>query len=303
MKKLRDFARCSATVIYLLVPVTPAIFTALPVSAQSTPRVPVEQAATEQKAKFVENLVTRSVAAETIETSGDDAAMRKLADARALVEQAKAELAEGRPEEANRKLDAALRLVNIEARRLSQAGLKGERQKEEYGRRRHAVQTFLAAYERVAQDKELSAAAAAQMTKIRDLIEAAEGQVREGQWADANDTLALAYQLARGDIREMREGKTLTRSLDFSTPVEEYKYEHDRNDSHVMLLQFAINEKSPPAARRTRIDQLREEAMAIRTDAERKAETGAHTEAIETILRSTDILLKAIRMSGVWVPG
>ncbi len=274
-----------------------------PAVAQSAQRVPVEQVSTEQKARFVENLVTRSVSAQTIEGSGDEEAKRKLAEARSLVDLAKANLAKGRAEDANEKLDQALRLVNAEARRLSQSEVKGARQKDEYDRRQHAVRTFLTAYDRVARDKELSSGATAQMAKIRELIKGAEDLARDGRMDDANDTLENAYRMARGDIREMRDGETLTRSLDFTSPEEEYRYEHDRNDSHIMLLQFAINEKSPPASRLTRIEQLRQEAMVAREKAEAQARAGEPVVAIEVILRSTDTLLKAIRMSGVWVPG
>lgn len=275
---------------------------AAPATAQSVQRVPVEQVSTEQKAHFVENLVTRSVSARTIEESGDDAAEKKLAEARSLVERAKADLAKGKAEEANQKLDEALRLVNTEARRLSQSEVKGKRRIEEYERRHHAVNTFLAAYERVARDKKMNSGAKMQMARIRDLVKEAEGMAQDGRMDDANDTLETAYRMARGDIREMRDGTTLTRSLNFTSPEEEYRYEHDRNDSHIMLLQFAINEKSPPASRLIRIDRLREEAMAIRGKAEAKARSGEPIMAIEAIVRSTDKLLKAIRMSGVWVP-
>ncbi len=274
-----------------------------PAVAQSAQRVPVEQVSTEQKAHFVENLVTRSVSAQTIEKSGDKGAELKLTEARSLVERAKDDLAKGKAEDANQKLDEALRLVNTEARRLSQSEVKGKRQQEEYERRHHAVLTFLAAYERVARVKQMSSGAKMQMARIRNLVKAAEDKARDGRMDDANDTLETAYRLARGDIREMRDGTTLTRSLNFASPEEEYRYEHDRNDSHIMLLQFAINEKSPPASRLIRIDRLREEAMAMREKAESKALSGKPVIAIEAIVRSTDTLLKAIRMSGVWVPG
>ncbi len=271
--------------------------------AQPQPRVPVEHASTAQKAKFVGNLVGQSVTATKIEQSGDLGAIRKLSEARVLVQRAEEDIANGMLTEANAKLDSALSLVNGEARRLSHAELRDERQKEEYDRRHHAVQTFMAAYDRVAEGKEMSAGAAEQMAKIRDLVTQAENQAADGQLEEANGTLDSAYRVARGDIREMRDGKTLVRSLDFSTPEKEYKYEHDRNDSHVMLLQFAINEKSPPELRRKRIDALLAEAMEVRAQAESLAKRGSHADAIESLTRSTDTLLKAIRMSGVWVPG
>ena len=101
----------------------------------------------------------------------------------------------------------------------------------------------------------------------------------------------------------MREGKTLVRSLHFETAEAEYRYEHDRNDSHIVLLQFAIAEKNPPETRRARIEELRVQAADLRGQAEAKAQAGDHTGAIETLVDSTAVLLEAIRLSGVWVPG
>ncbi|MFQ5618238.1 MAG: hypothetical protein ACE5FR_04630 [Rhodospirillales bacterium] len=276
---------------------------ALPAVAQDAKRVPVEQATTRQKADFVRNLLTRSISARTIEDKGDAAAKANLARARALVDEAHADVAAARYEAANGKLDQALLLVNTEARKLSEAEVKGQRLRAAYDKRRNSVVIFLSAYERVAGEKELSAATMAQVEELRRLLRKAEKLKAAGRIIEANDVLERAYRTARGDIREMREGKTLVRSLNFETPAAEYRYEHDRNDSHIMLLQFAIANKNPPKARRTRIDVLRRQAMGLRDEAESQARAGDHVSAIETLTRSTNSLLKAIRMSGVWIPG
>ncbi len=203
---------------------------ALSAVAQDTERVPVEQATTQQKAKFVANLITRSVAARTIEDKGDAAAKASLARARALVEAARTDIAAARYKVANGKLDQALRLVNVEARKLSEAEVKSKRQRAAYDKRRNSVAIFLSAYERVADEKEVGAAAKAQVAHIRRLV---------------------------------RDAK----------------------------------------ARRSRIDALKEQAMGLRNEAESEAQTGDHAAAIETLGRSTLSLLKAIRMSGIWIPG
>lgn len=272
-------------------------------AAEHQPRVPVDQATTRQKAVFLQNLVTKSVAVRTIEESGDQGAMEKLATARDLVRQARADLDAGNHGEANERLDQALALVNAEVRRLSKTEVNEARRREAYEKRLHTVQTFLKAYERVAGEKEVSAAARGQMTEMKRLVAEAEGQAAQGRLEDANATLDRAYRTARGDIRQMREGQTLTRSLDFATAAEEYDYERDRNESHIMLLKFALSEKQPPENFVERIEKLRLEALDLRSAAEGQASSGKHPEAIQTISKSTDTLLKAIRMSGIYIPG
>ena len=114
--------------------------------AQDTQRVPVEQTTTQQKAEFVGKLVSRSVSAKTIEDKGDATAKASLGRARTLVDEAHADIAAARYKVANGKLDQAIRLVNIEARKLSEAEVKGKRLRETYNKRRNAVTIFLSAY-------------------------------------------------------------------------------------------------------------------------------------------------------------
>ena len=271
-----------------------------PAAAQQ--RVPADPATTGQKAEFIGNLVSRSVSVSRIEESGDAAAMESLARARALVGQAKADLKGGAVEAANDKLDQALALVNREIRRLSGDEVRGAHEQEMYSRRLKAVNTFLSAYERVAGEGS-SRSAARQAKAIRTLIGKAEGEARAGRYEAAIEILDDAYTIARGDIREMRQGKTLTRTLDFATAEEEYDYELGRNRSHFLLLQFALSEKTPAGSVVGRIDKNRKTAEGLRGAAEKKAAAGAHPEAIDMLNQSTALLLKTIRMSGIFVPG
>ena len=283
-------------------PILAAVMLAVSLPAAAQQRVPADPATTSQKAKFIGNLVTRSVSVSRIEQSGDAAAMESLARARTLVDQAEADLKGGAFEAANDKLDQALALVNSEIRRLSGDEVRGEHEHEMYDRQLKAVNTFLSAYERVAKEGS-SQAAAKQAEAIRTLIGKAEGEAGNGRYDEALEILDDAYIIARGDIREMRQGKTLTRTLDFATAEEEYDYELGRNRSHFLLLQFALSEKTPAGSVVGRIKGNREKAEGLRRAADKKAAAGAHPAAIDLLNQSTNLLLKTIRMSGIFVPG
>jgi hypothetical protein len=271
-------------------------------AAWAQDRVPADPATTGQKAQFVENLVTQSVSVTRIEESGDADAKASLAQARALVAQAKADLGAGAVEAADDKLDQALALVNTEVRRLSGDEVQGDHSKRMYARRLNAVNTFLSAYERVAEEGS-SRAATKHAEAIRGLIGKAEAAAGAGQYDVAIAILDDAYVTARGDIREMREGQTLTRSLDFATAEEAYDYELGRNRSHFLLLQFALSENSPAGSVVGRIKENRSSAEKLRDGAARKAAGGDYPEAIDMLNASTELLLKTIRMSGIFVPG
>ena len=98
-----------------------------PAPAQSDQRVAVDEVTTRQKSLFVQKLVTQSVTAQTIESSGDVRAITKLKEARGLVAQVDRDLKAGGYVDTNTKLDKAIALVNLEARRLSQTKSTAER--------------------------------------------------------------------------------------------------------------------------------------------------------------------------------
>lgn len=285
-----------------LLSVFAALLLVFSVPAVAQERVPADAATTSQKAEFVEHLVSRSVSVTRIEESGDAAAKESLARSRALVGQAKADLKSGAIESADDKLDQALALLNSEIRRLSGSEVRGAHDKAMYERRLKAVNTFLSAYERVA-DEGASRAASKQAKTIRSMMDKAQGAAGNGHYEEAIRILDDAYVIARGDIREMRQGQTLTRTLDFATAEEEYDYELGRNRSHFLLLQFALSEKTSAGSVVGRIDENKAKAEALRSDAEKNASAGAYPEAIGLLNKSTEMLLKTIRMSGIFVPG
>lgn len=274
-------------------------------SAEQAPRVTANKALVDEKKGMVENLALRSVAAKTIEASGDSEAIAALQKARSLIDDAGKISAGGQYKEADDKLNEALKLINDNARRLTLSTVDTERAKVLFERRRHAVETFLSAYERVSSDPN---ADVSQLPKehtawISEKLAEADAMAAKGLHEQAQDPLAAAYERTRELIRTVRAGQTLTRSLNFATVEEEYRYEIKRNDSHFALLEFAIVEMNPQGSIVERINQSREDARKIRTGAEAKAKGGDFPGAIGELGSSTKILLQAIRMSGIYVPG
>ena len=193
-------------------------------------------------------------------------------------------------------------LVNGEARRLSAGQIKAKRAQEAYDRRRHTVEIFLSAFERVSEN-ESGDSTTTQADLIRKLVAEADRLKASHEYEKGLAILDNAYEIARNDIRDVREGQTLVRSLVFETPKEAYEYELGRSQSHRLLLQFALEEKKPQGSMRAAIEQQREAAEAKRSDAIRKAKDGKYLEAIADLESSTEMFLKGIRMSGIFIPG
>lgn len=280
-----------------------AIALSFDAAAQETKQSPVNQAMTHQKADDLQLLVTKSVSAKRIEESGDVEALATLETARDLVVEAHEDLAAGRVEEADRKLNEALRLVNGATRRLSQEQTRDSEAKRVYDKRLKSVNAFIAAYDRVSIEKGNGAAFQVQIAKIRQQVVTAEALAGKGDYDKAKEVLDQAYITTRASIRDMRQGDRLVRTLDFATPQDEYKYEIDRNDSHFMLLQLAVDQQQLPKSMIPRIEKQRNTAEQLRGEAEKQAADGDYPTAIDTLNKSTDALLKAIRLTGLSLPG
>lgn len=282
-----------------------AALASLPVTAEQGARVPAGKSTVDQKRQLVENMAFRSVAAKTIAESGDKEAIAALDKAKSLIEDAKKAGDGGQYKDADDRLNEALKLINDHSRRLTLGTAGPERAKVLYERRRHAVETFLNAYERVSSDPKSDVS---QLPKehtgwIAGKLAEADALSAKGQHEKAREVLETAYERTRDLIRTMRAGQTLTRSLNFATAEEEYKYEFKRNDSFFALLEFAIVEKSPAGSILERINQSRTKAREVRGAAETLAKKGDFPGAITELNSSTNVLLQAIRMSGIYVPG
>lgn len=282
-----------------------ALAAAPSVATDKGTRVPASKSIVDQKLLLLENMAFRSTAARTIAESGDSEAIGALEQAKGVIEKAKADSASEKYDEADDKLNQALKLINEHARRLSLKSMDGERTKELFERRRHVVETFLNAYERVSTDPNANAS---QLPKehtawIAEKLAEADALAAKGEHEKARAPLEVAYERTRGLIRSMRAGQTLTRDLNFATAEEEYRYELKRNDSHFALLEFAIVEKNPQGSVVERIHRDRDKAREVRGAAETMAKKGDYPGAIAELNSSTQILLQAIRMSGIYVPG
>jgi tetratricopeptide (TPR) repeat protein len=262
-----------------------AIFATPPAAAGQGARVPASQSIVDQKRLLVENMAFRSVAAKTITDSGDSEAIAALSKAKGLIENAKKASADGKYQDADDKLNEALKLINDHARRLTLSSVGADRAKVLFERRRHAVEP-----------KEHTAWIAGKLAE-------ADALAAKGEHEKARELLEAAYERTRGLIRSMRAGQTLTRSLNFATAEEAYQYELKLNESHFALLEFAIVEKSPRGSLVERVHQTRDEARKMRGVAEAKAKEGDYPGAIVELTSSTKILLQAIRLSGIFVPG
>ena len=251
----------------------------------------------------VGQLIEQSSVSRQIEASGDAGALEQRAKARESYRQALAARDAGDSTRAA-QLTAQASTLMIQAARLAAPGLVTEGNwRANFDAHLESVKALLAAQQRISAEKPNTPQALETGRSIEKLIDEARQLASANQQVQADAVLNQAYLVAKVAVSSMRGGDTLVRSLNFATPEEEYRYEIDRNDTHLMLIKVLTAEKSRMTGMDALLGGLLEKAAALRRQAEQEAGVGKHALAIERLEGSTRELVRAIRSLGIFIPG
>jgi hypothetical protein len=168
----------------------------------------------------------------------------------------------------------------------------------DFDTRLESVKALLGAQKRISTEKSGTPGAAETTQTIERLVAEAQQQ-RSSDITRARSTLEQAYLVARAAIGSMRGGDTLVRTLTFASKEEEYRYEVDRNDTHQMLIQLLLKDKSGA----TNVQDFVTTARALRGRADSASKGGDWAGGIQLLEESTRELVRAIRAAGVYIPG
>lgn len=253
----------------------------------------------------VGKLLESSSAARQIESSKAPEALAKRERARELYRTAKASLNNGELEKANTQL-TEVRAAFFEAVRLAAPEeVTAKKLEADYKARLDSVNALLGAYRRVANEKGSSAKNVNEtVAQIDKSVVEAVRLAQSGKYKEGRTELDRAYLVAKAGISSLRSGDTLVRSLNFASKEEEYHYEIDRNDTHLMLIKVLVEEKR---ANSPMLDQQVQgfvtKAKELRAAAEAAAARRDHAQAVKLLEDSTVELVRAIRNAGIYIPG
>ncbi|PIW28155.1 MAG: hypothetical protein COW30_08480 [Rhodospirillales bacterium CG15_BIG_FIL_POST_REV_8_21_14_020_66_15] len=265
--------------------------------------MPVNTDTVMQKLAYSKNLLENGAIAKAIVQSNDPAALERLQKSKAILKAAEEDARAGRLVEADDKIGQALAMVRSAMPNIQTEDAKHLRQLKSYNSRRDSVLAFLTTYDRVAKEKSLGAHATAISREVKARLAKADGLVTSGDVEQGARELEKAYAVVTSATAQLRQGDTLVRELKFETPKDEYLYEIDRNDSLASVLKMTIAEKKPDPRFLAQIEKLKADADKVRAEAEDQANAGRFDQAIETLGRAAKLLITAIRMSGLFIPG
>ena len=245
---------------------------------------------------LVETLLTRSSAAGIVLASGDAAAIAELDKAKQLLQTAK----ESATVQAGRqRLFQAKQLLFAASRAVSTSPAQA-RQNSTYPHLVKTARIFLQAYARIRQDKSISDDIE---PTAREMLERAEDYFQRGDTKNAEQLAGSAFHLVREAIVGLRNGDTLIRNLTFDSPLDEYHYELDRNQTHQMLVRLLVQKTSLTGAELENIQHLLLNAQELRQQAEHHAAGHDYPSAITALEKSTEYIIVAIRAAGIYIPG
>ena len=263
---------------------------------------PLDQERLDRRLLSVGKLLEQSSLARQIEASDRAPALERRAQALAVYREALQARA-ARDDELAARLATQASTLMFEAVRLagSEPGAD-DRWRADFASRRDGVMSMLSAQQRIGAEKGDAVSVDETRRGISALVAEADRLAAASQRQQAEATLNKAYLLARAAVTSLRRGDTLVRSLNFATAQEEYAYELDRNDAHLMLVESLAAQSAaatPPAAM---IKGFVAKATELRREAELQSRDGDHAAAVKRLEESTHQLVRAIRSLGIFIP-
>ena len=250
---------------------------------------------------FVEQLVNQSAAAKQIIESDNP-------EAKALREQAINHLEDAKQQQAIGNNDAAAQLLGkakiviFQAVRLSGSKVVKDKHTANYKKRVQSVNVLLDAHQRISDEKGDIPAAREVERHVRAELQKAQKKFEEGKVDQALEIANIAYLSIKLQVTRLRDGDTLVRELNFKTKEDEYKYEIERNNTHKVLVNVVLKEKISPQMSML-IKTPMKKAEELRQQAIQQADGKDFEKAIHTLEESTQQIIRAIRMAGIYIPG
>lgn len=251
----------------------------------------------------VEKLLEESSAARQIEDSGNSQALAGREQARVHYQKAKQADADGDDETAEAQLLLATKAMLQAVRMADQKDVVLGKKITDFQKRQDAIMALLEAHERITQDSGQAAPGKELHRLVEKNLAEANMLMDEDRVDDGKQLLDETYLATKLAVEKIRDGETLVRSLNFANKQEEYAYELDRNDTHLMLVRVLLNEKMKAERTKKQLQPLLDEADTLRNQAEQQAAKGAYGDAVTTLEESTRQVTRAIRMAGIYIPG
>ena len=259
-----------------------------------------ERRVLESKLRMLDSILFKSQRAARVAESGDARARELLSDARSAYAEAQSYFDSGDLEQARlasrRSLDAVTRAFALI---VDSEGLNA-RAREHYRELLENIRVYEKALIDTARRKGLNLSDLFDQGAVKTGIRDAQARADEGDYPAALAALRKVSNIVESALSRARARETVTYALEFATPLDEYRYEYDRNRSYVALAQVLLSTAQPEMHRRIPlIRRLVEKSERQVKEAEMLREAGNVEQALRTIELANKTIVQALRMGGL----
>jgi len=258
---------------------------------------------TEQQVRFVKKLLEDSSAAKKVKASNDMNVKSLYRAANDLYQNALTYMDEEKSDAAAESLFHATEMLFRAVKLSGKQRIVEDEDRRQFESRLKSVDALLTALQRIGEEKGMLEKTEQVKSMADAEIANAQALMKTGQPFSARKVIDGVYVEIKTAISELRSGDTLVRSLHFETRKDEYLYELDRNDTHIMLVTLLLEEKMKNEKTKARAQKFLDKAAVLRKEAESYAEKGDYEKAVEICEQSTKEIVRAIRSAGLFIPG
>ncbi len=252
------------------------------------------------KLRMLDSILFRSQRAKRVEASGDARALALLEDARSAYRQARSDFDNGDLEAARQASRQSLEAVTRAFALIVDSEGLNTRAREQYRELLENIRVYEKALMDTARRKGINPGELLDQDAVEKGIRAAQARADAGDYASALATLRKVSSAVEAALSRARAQETVTYALEFATPLDEYRYEYERNRSYVSLAQVLLSTAPPSMHRRIPlIKRLIDKSERQVQEAEKLREAGNLEEAIKKIELANKTIVQALRMGGL----
>ncbi len=116
---------------------------------------------------------------------------------------------------------------------------------------------------------------------------------------EAQRLLRQAQQMTISALTSIRQSETVVYSLEFRTPADEYRYERDRYRDYLQLAKQMLSSEQAQGPKGNLFKKYLQEGLGIAKEAESKANSGDHQNAITGMEQANDSLIRGLQLLGL----
>ena len=251
-----------------------------------------------QKIELTRNYLESDTAAK-IASSENPQARRMLEKSRELLEQATADLRQGRLLAAQGKINLSLQSFTAAGTANMKKAVDSDQVERELGAVRAEIDAYLQSFSAALTEKGPAMAGLLDRQYVDQLLATAEQSQAIEDYANARAALTRAKQTVVNALIKIRNNETVVYSVEFQTPADEFRYESERYAEYAVLGEKLVDSGEFDSGRIRMFESLKNAGDRLNSEALELAGAGDYESAITRMENAVKQLVRGLQLLGV----